>query len=301
LIEIMVTVGLLSFIILGLLAMFQQTQRAFRSSMTQTDVLEAGRSVVEMIRGEIEQAAPTHYQGRSDLGVNFFTEISTNYSSPLIQELPGLNLPRPFRTNIVHRFFFLTRQNQDWIGTGYQVLFDDQNGYVGTLYRFSMTNPFRGGPFVLADNPMANNNRIWTNIAGMSRIMDGVVHLRVRSFAANGFPIYGDGYSPNVYFRTNTFYTDFKVVRDARAYQGPPAPMSDGFAGCYFYRDSMPASVELELGILEPRVNQRYRAMPTFPAAAAQSGTRYLAGHAAQVHVFRQRIPLRNADLSVYP
>jgi hypothetical protein len=39
LIEIMVTVGLLTFIILGLLLMFNQTQRAFRTGMTQTDVL----------------------------------------------------------------------------------------------------------------------------------------------------------------------------------------------------------------------------------------------------------------------
>ena len=39
LIEIMVTVGLLSFIILGLLAMFNQTQRAFKSSITQIFIL----------------------------------------------------------------------------------------------------------------------------------------------------------------------------------------------------------------------------------------------------------------------
>ena len=34
LIEIMITSALLSFIVLGLLAMFNQTQRAFRSGMT---------------------------------------------------------------------------------------------------------------------------------------------------------------------------------------------------------------------------------------------------------------------------
>ncbi|HPC60329.1 MAG TPA: prepilin-type N-terminal cleavage/methylation domain-containing protein, partial [Verrucomicrobiota bacterium] len=49
LVEILVTVALLSFIVLGLLAMFHQTQRAFRSSITQTDVLEAGRALTEII------------------------------------------------------------------------------------------------------------------------------------------------------------------------------------------------------------------------------------------------------------
>ncbi len=45
LIELMITLGLISFIILGLMLMFQQVQRSFRGSMTQTDVLEAGRAV----------------------------------------------------------------------------------------------------------------------------------------------------------------------------------------------------------------------------------------------------------------
>src|SRR5947207_12610645 len=49
LIEIMVTVSLLTFIILGLLLMFNQTQRAFRTGMTQTDVLEAGRATMDML------------------------------------------------------------------------------------------------------------------------------------------------------------------------------------------------------------------------------------------------------------
>src|SRR2546427_12839187 len=53
LIEIMVTVALLSFIVLGLLAMFTQTQRAFTSGMTQTDVMQSGRAVVETIARDL--------------------------------------------------------------------------------------------------------------------------------------------------------------------------------------------------------------------------------------------------------
>src|SRR5438552_855059 len=55
LIEILITVGLLSFIILGLLLMFNQVQRAFRSSTTQADILEAGRAVADMLARELEE------------------------------------------------------------------------------------------------------------------------------------------------------------------------------------------------------------------------------------------------------
>src|SRR3954452_3005535 len=54
LVEVMVAVGLLAFIIVGLLAMFYQTQRAFRSSATQTDVLEAGRTAMQLIRQDLQ-------------------------------------------------------------------------------------------------------------------------------------------------------------------------------------------------------------------------------------------------------
>src|SRR3954471_19290395 len=48
LIEVMVAVAILAVIIVGLLAMFYQTQRAFRTGLTQVDVLENGRAAMEM-------------------------------------------------------------------------------------------------------------------------------------------------------------------------------------------------------------------------------------------------------------
>src|SRR5262249_48335057 len=149
LIEIMVTVGLLSFIVLGLLAMFNQTQRAFRASMAYTDVLESGRLVMDMIAREMEQATPARMPyGTNRFGAttNFFVELSPGFNRPLFQGLPGTTLAgnsQEQRTNILQRFFFLIRQNQDWIGTGYQVIPDYPNSPVGTLYRFSATNRTR--------------------------------------------------------------------------------------------------------------------------------------------------------------
>src|SRR6185295_14642440 len=71
LIEIMVVMGLLVVIILGLLLMFNQTQRAFRAGMTQVDVLENGRTATEMIARELSQIAPNGLQ-RTNNSPNFF-------------------------------------------------------------------------------------------------------------------------------------------------------------------------------------------------------------------------------------
>src|SRR5260370_29875183 len=53
LVEILVTMALLSVIVLGLLAMFHQTQRAFTQSLMQVDVLEAGRAATDVMTREV--------------------------------------------------------------------------------------------------------------------------------------------------------------------------------------------------------------------------------------------------------
>src|SRR5205814_1173239 len=85
--------------------------------------------------------------------------------------------------------------NQDWIGTGYEVLPDDPNQSVGTLYRYCATNVPRnyvhplGGQF------------LYMPVSNLSRMADGIVHLRLRAYAANGRLI-----TTNVFSRTNAAY-----------------------------------------------------------------------------------------------
>jgi len=67
-----------------------------------------------------------------------------------------------------------------------------------------------------------------------------------------------------------------------------------GQEGSYFVSNAVPAFVELEIGVLESDVLKRWRGMS--PVA----GANYLSNHVAQVHIFRQRIPIRNADYSAY-
>jgi hypothetical protein len=306
LIEIMVTVGLLSFIILGLLLMFNQTQRAFRMGLTTTDVLESGRATMDLIARELEQMSPSEapdyidFTGVRRRATNFFVEPSTTsykYNSPapfswvrpLVQELPGNALPR---TNLIQRFFFLTKVNQDWMGTGYEVIPDDANQCVGTLYRFTTNNYPRGNLFPMSAQFLS----AW--LTNRSRIADGIVHMRLEAYAANGRLIttnYVTGTNASYQVRFGGPYTN---VPNALAYSGAAYSSSADLhqASCYFMSNAVPAFLELELGLLEPQILRKYRSIPSQPAAL-----QYLSNHVAQVHIFRQRIPVRNVDPSAYP
>jgi hypothetical protein len=306
LVEILVTISLLSFIVLGLLMMFNQTQRAFRGSMNQVDVQESGRIVIDMLARELEQASPSKLEPVYLNGVpvyettNFFSELAYNFPAPLQQGLPGGTYNR---MNIVQHFFFLTRHNQEWIGTGYAVI---QHGgaHVGSLYRFTWTNrpPFAtynlNGVFreELSKALIAAQNNLPIN--NLSRVADGIVHLRLRPVAINGQPMLPTGNSNMVYRLPNGFYNYVKNTYGAgRMVDNLMLDQVDS----YFVNDAMPAMVELELGVLEPNVLARYKAMQMGPGITDDPAQRnYLSNRVANVHIFRQRIPIRNVDTSVY-
>ncbi len=296
LIELMVAVALMSFIVLGLLAMFTQTQRAFRASITQTDVLESGRIATDMIVRELSQISASDRAYTT----NFFAEVLTTFNQPLTQGLPGTTRGGPGtedqRTNLVQRIFFLTQSNQTWLGIGYTVVPDYANAGVGTLYRFSTnhnnyTATNISGEFLAAT--LNNLNQI--SLTNLNRISDGVVHFRVRAFATNGYPILYDGIRTNAIFRTNSFYTGNMRLRNAAA--NIPLAFVPDQVDYYFMSNALPAYLELELGILEPHILDRFKAIGSSNPLAQR---RYLSNHVAQVHLFRQRIPVRTVDFSAY-
>ena len=299
LVEILVTIALLSFIILGLFAMFNQVQRAFRLSMNQVDQLEAGRAVTELLPREFEQIIPSGRPGA--YAVNFYSQILD--SKPLTQSLPGTAV---LRTNLLADCFMLLRQNQNWVGIGYCVRTNDINGRlwfpevqggnpgqmgVGTLFRYEATlpvlyphgDPKSGTPqdpsqlflaFQAACSPGSASSRNISN-----RVCDGVIHFRFRAFNTNGMLI-------TLPLRAGTTI-QFSGV----------AP---GEIGLYrFCSNTVPASLEMELGILEQHALDRYLSIGA-PAARLnylRSADYYLS---SRVHLFRQRIPIRNVDPLAY-
>lgn len=286
LIEVMSAVAMLAVIIIGLVAMFGQVRRAFTTSQTQADYLDAGRAAADIIGRDIEQAIPSYFSNAP----NFYTDVSLGYT-PLIQTLP--NGVDKF-TNILNEFYFLTRYNRSWNGVGYRVVLADSSRMVGTLYRYYAPNIYiaqtntASTPATPLTLDLRSQPAIFTNFYAMdptastNRIIDGVVDLRIRLFDPNGVQL---AYIPPVVTNVprNTLLATNSLTGDVMY--------------SLFTSNALPATVEVELGVLESRTYQNYLAV-TNNAAAAQA---FLQNHSAQVHIFRQRIPLRNVDTSAYP
>jgi len=274
LVEIMVVMVLLSVIVLGLMAMFNQTQRAFRAGMAQTDQLEAGRMFTDLLVRDLQQITPS-YQSN---GVNFSTQIP-NYSL-LLQALPANTYPR---TNILENLFFLSKYNQTWSGIGYYVRTNPWvGGYVnpvGTLYRFetnlSMTQFSGSGlmPYLTFLNA--------TNAYAAGKVLDGVVDFQVHSYDLGG-NLLTNG-SPSIQSNYFVTITNSLVI----------APGEVEYSA--FSNNIVPAYVEVQIGVLEPAVLKRYKSIPD-PITRSN----FLANHAGNVQLFRQRIAIRNVDPSAY-
>jgi type II secretory pathway pseudopilin PulG len=286
LVEILVVVVLMSLIVLALMAVFSSTQAAFRASITQTDVLEGGRAAMGMLKSDFESMAPSFGQSNQPVAngyipVNFSVNpYQFQYQSqvgPLVQSLAGSGYQR---TNVLENFFILTRQNMTWTGVGYVVDTASQN-YFNPLYRFTATANVsaQNMPWGLYTNFLANTGLpVSPTNANLSHLMDGVVDLTVRAYDINGL------------WMTNGYPFGYTNIARNVWFSGP----AWGEVGFCMFSNTLPASVEIQLGVLEDRTLQRAQSI----SGLTQSN--YLAQHAGQVHLFRQRISIRNVDPSAY-
>ena len=255
LIEIMVAVTLLAVIIVGLLAMFYQTQRAFRAGMAQVDVLEGGRATMELITRELQEVSAS-----SDSPVtNFEARVPVGYAS--------LNLELPAGETIsstIQDLWFLRRFNDDWFGESYHV--GNPVAGVGTLYRMFVTGGRTNAPGLtdLLRTPLIDTNSPLTT--NFIRVADGVVHFRVVPFDSRGLLL------------TNN---DF----NAGIYAIPSGPIY------YSFSNTLPAYVDIELAVLEPKAVEQVRARANNIAKAIE----YLKKQPGRMHFFKQRVALRNA------
>jgi competence protein ComGC len=280
LIEVLVVVTLLSLIVLALMAVFDSTQSAFRASVTQSGVLEGGRATVDLMATDLRVMAAAN--NVSNGAVNFYAAMMTN-AAPLAQSLVASSQQR---TNLLEAIFILTRANTTWTGVGYAV------NYASTyplypLYRFSMSTNVIFNPRWLFDN-FTNTvaNAAWTN---MSHLMDGVVDLRARAYDPKGG-----------WMTTNIVaLSSGQMVTNKNVFYFPPM---FGEAGLAMFSNTLPGSVEIQMGVLEDRTLQRAQSLgiagQSPQSVPAQSN--YLAQQSGKVHVFRQRVSIPNADPSAY-
>jgi hypothetical protein len=294
LIELLTAVSIMILIIFSLYSMFSQTQKALRANVTQVDVLESGRAAAEMLGREIEQlSACNQFQT-----INFYAGMmpygSTAVVAPTVQlDLDG-KVP-PLRTNVLEELYFLSRQTNRWVGTGYRVM--GANNGVGTLYRFTeSTNYYRLTPtnlwaqYLYGGVTNAVTGQVSTNF---NRVADGVVHLRITAYDPDGRQMLA--YSTNRYgsyrilsqdvnggrlgaYSTAVNLADANVV--LRQQFGQETALT-------FMSNAVPGYVELELGVLEPVALKQYQSL------SVNAGAAFLKQQSAKVHLFRQRIPIR--------
>jgi type II secretory pathway pseudopilin PulG len=281
LLEMLVAASILVLIIFSLYQMFNYTQRAFRSGVTQVDVNEGGRAVMEVVTREFEQAVPSLVDGV----LNLF--IMTNYVSPGVLLVGN---PVDGYTNIfrLQDAYCLQPVRDQWRAVGYFVAESTTNASdvkllasgVGTLFRYeAVTNrlgsapPARNWMFNGFVNPPAN--------APVQRLLEGVVHFRVSALDINGVPMFAP-------------YT--ALPADAVGYLATQ-PNRQFLTKFFDTAAELPAYLELELAVVEPSVLEIIKARTEGLAPGPVTTARIqslLADQSPRVHVFRQRIPVRS-------
>jgi Tfp pilus assembly protein PilV len=265
--EIMVAVALLAIIIVGLLAMFYQVQRAFRAGTAQVDVMEGGRAAITLLMREMQEATATGLLEVTNLAiVPSWQEVQTS------QTLSSGNVQQNFLSDLC----FIQRRNDEWTGIAYR-LTNAASG-VGTLVRYSWSWTNISNPLWMDETNRMMSRAVCTwppdRYDGESQIVDGVVHFQVEAYDAEGVM-----YRPPVYPDINDSY--LRRDNDVQA----------------FMSTNLPAYLDVELRVLEPATLARFRVREQ---ANPAEGLNYLARQIGRTHVFRQRIPVRTAALHAF-
>jgi hypothetical protein len=268
--EIMVAVALLAVIIVGLLAMFYQVQRAFRAGTSQVDVMEGGRAAISIITREMQEVAAT--------GVPDATNLVIVPSRQGIQTAQVLSSGTPPQPNFLNDFCFLQRRNDEWTGVAYR--FTNAFTGVGTLVRYSWSWASDSNPLWLAQTNSMMSRAVCTapptQFDGASLVLDGVVHFQVEAYDAEGVL-----FRPPYYSDISDGYLRRDSVKDVYA----------------FMSTNLPAYLDLELRVLEPATLAKFRARAE---TDLNNATNYLARQIGHTHVFRQRIAVRTAAANVF-
>lgn len=208
--EMLVSVTLLGVIVFGLYAMFSQTARALRQVTRQAEVFDGGRATMNLVAREMQEMVAS---GQDNVINAFAQEVSY-----LKQSRPGGG----DQVNILQAIYFLTRQNDNWTGTGYLIDTNDIAYGVGTLYRFTTNGPGDAVNGYFGAFAQAGDTHL---------VAEGVIHFQMLPFDAAGRPY------------TNIVATNLTISA----------------TNVVFANNYLPAYVDLELGILEPQALKQFR------------------------------------------
>jgi len=276
--EMLVSTAMLSFIVLGLTAMLIQTQKAFKTGIKQNTVTDAGRSIMDMILGDLAQMSDSQDTNIAPTNYNFYWDVPNN-PPPITNYNDGVAI----RTNELNDFFILEHTNTTWVGVGYAVSNYPGVG-VGALYRYetnwtSLAPMFTNDLFTAFYTNISNTNfptNYWHQVA------DGVIDLRISAFDQFGNTNYDYQWSHNS-------QVSYPIGGYPFGY-----PNNFGIANNYIQSNTLPNSVELELGILEPDTLVQVRTLARTGNTTALNN--FLSSNAApKMEIFRQRITIAAA------
>ena len=286
-VELLVSISVLALIVLVLYGLFDQVQKALRGNVAQVDVMEGGRAGIRLLTTEMEQIKA----GGVVNSTNLFIALSAVPSQQTTLD-PGTN-----RFNVLDQVYFQSHFNKSWSGTGYRVLLLNTNGIatdvaeggVGTLCRYSVQvndADFPNLPVRTGAAGIPATNLFWQvmnsplgkpptlNLTNYQPVVDGVVHFRVLPYDSNGLLI------------TNNAITNipsgFRVLSNAFG--------NDVEFSYSFTNQALPTYLDVQLGILDPHILERYKSYVA-PDVAAN----YLARQVGAVHLFQVRIPIHTA------
>jgi len=277
LLEILVAVGILALIMVGLLAMFYQTQRAFRSGSMQVDVLESGRAINQLLSRELQELTLPGQAPKTNLAAVSYPPLVLPLTSG------GNGATREYRLQDLIFLTFRTRTNDEWVGTIYTIGDAGPNAGLGvaTLYQYSTTVPLDP-----ANSPSDTLNRLYANLwnvyaatkngplaSGFHRVADGIVHFKLLAYNADGL-LYSNSFGNS--FGGLTLFNVGNVGQNDYD---------------YYFTNYLPSYLDLELGVLDPRAVAQFRARTNNPVLARG----YLTDHVGSIHLFKQRIPIRNS------
>jgi hypothetical protein len=187
-----------------------------------------------------------------------YQTYGTNFYTGAIVD-PGLvqTLPDTTRvTNALQEFFFLTRQTE-WKCVAYLVVASSTNANDVNLFNNGVGTLVRYETTVsninVFDPNTALSNYLTTLTPNFQRVADGVVDFKIKGYDASGLLI------------TNM----------------------TGFTN-----NLIPASIDLEFGILEPEVVRQARAFPTQLGSSNFLSNPNLG---TRMHIFNTHIPIRTA------
>lgn len=276
LLEILVVVTLLSLIVIALMSVFDGTQRAFRASVTQTGVLEGGRAATDLIAADLRAMTPSGGAVSVTGPVNFFVRDNPSYTflpQPMTASQSG-----SVRYNLLDYFFALGRDNTKWTAVGYVVNpFSTTSLYP--LYRYYAETNAAASPYWLFNQFTNYVYRGLWNSPGLSHVVDGVLSLQVRAYDPNG--IWIQNTQPLIY--TNALNTFFY-------------PAAAGYDPSFImYSNTVPAAVDVEIGVLEDRAVAHAEAIPN-----ATARWNYLTNQIGALHLFHRRVEIPNVDPTAY-